>query len=100
MFDTQKKPFGKHYAGPTWEGLDGGKVVGVAKANTPAPGGNAIPWVLLDIKLSEGTGVFTQAKAVLRVSTVGGVAPAQGCGAAQAGSENRVPYTATYLFLK
>src|SRR5262249_28460622 len=32
LFDTQKKPIGKHYAGPTWEGLDGGKVVGAAKA--------------------------------------------------------------------
>jgi len=100
LFDTQKKPIGKHYAGPTWEGLDGGKVVGAVKANAPAPGGNAIPWLLLDIKSSEGAGTFTQAKGILRVSTVGGVAPAQGCGEAQAGSENRVPYTATYLFLK
>src|SRR4249920_659556 len=26
LFDPQNRPVGKHYAGPTWEGLDGGKV--------------------------------------------------------------------------
>ena len=31
LFDQQNKPVGKHYAGPTWEGLDGGKVVGEVK---------------------------------------------------------------------
>src|SRR5262245_8378722 len=24
LFDTQQKKIGKHYAGPTWEGTDGG----------------------------------------------------------------------------
>jgi hypothetical protein len=100
LFDDQKKVIGKHYAGPTWEGLDGGKVVGAAKANAPAPGGGAIPWLLLDIKSTEGSGQFTQAKAIQRISTVGGLAPTQGCAEAQSGTESRVPYTATYLFLK
>ena len=100
LFDTQKRQIGKHYAGPTWEGNDGGKVVGAVKANAPAPGGNAIPWLLLDIKSSEGSGLFTQAKGILRVSTVGGRAPSAPCGEAQSGSENRVPYTANYLFVK
>jgi hypothetical protein len=100
LLDTQKKQIGKHYAGPTWEALAGGKVVAAAKANAPAPGGGAIPWLLLEVKSSEGSGVFNQAKAILRVETHGGVAPAQGCDAAHAGQEARVPYTATYLFLK
>ena len=100
LFDTQKKPVGKHYGGPTWEGSDGGKVVGAVKANAPAPGGNSIPWLLLDIKSSEGSGQFIQAKGILRVSTTGGTAPAQGCDEAHANQESRVPYTATYLFLK
>lgn len=100
LFDTAKKQIGKHYAGPTWEALSGGKVVGAVKANAPAPAAGAIPWLLLDIKSSEGSGVFNQAKGILRVSTVGGVAPAQGCDEANAGKEARVPYTATYLFLK
>ena len=100
LFDTAKKQIGKHYAGPSWEALSGGKVVGAVKASAPAPTAGAIPWLLLDIKSSEGSGVFNQAKGILRVSTVGGVAPAQGCDEANAGKEARVPYTATYLFLK
>jgi hypothetical protein len=100
LFDKDKKQIGKHYAGPTWEALTGGKVVGAAKANAAAPKAGAIPWLLLDIKSSEGSGVFNQAKGILRVSTEGGVAPAQGCDEANAGKEARVPYTATYLFLK
>jgi Protein of unknown function (DUF3455) len=98
LFDAQMKQIGKHYAGPTWEALAGGKVVGVVKASAPAPG--SIPWLLLDIKSREGSGVFTQAQGILRVSTQGGAAPAQGCDEAHAGGEARVPYRATYLFLK
>jgi uncharacterized protein DUF3455 len=100
LTDTAKKPAGKHYAGPTWEGLDGGKVVGAVKANMPAPTAGAIPWLLLEVKSHEGNGTFTQAKAVVRMNTNGGVAQAQGCDEGHSGSESRVPYTATYLFLK
>ena len=100
LSDKQHKPLGKHYGGPTWEGSDGGKVVAAVKANAPAPGGNTIPWLLLDVKSSQGSGAFSQAKAILRVDTTGGVAPAQGCDEAHANQESRVPYTATYLFLK
>jgi Protein of unknown function (DUF3455) len=100
LADTAGKTIGKHYGGPTWEGSDGGKVVGAVKASAPAPGGNAIPWLLLDIKSRAGSGQFTQAAGILRVSTVGGQAPAAGCDEAHAGAEQRVPYTATYYFLK
>jgi hypothetical protein len=100
LADTAGKTIGKHYGGPTWEGGDGGKVVGAVKASAPAPGGNAIPWLLLDIKSRDGAGQFTQAAAILRVSTVGGQAPLAGCDEAHAGAEQRVPYTATYYFLK
>jgi hypothetical protein len=99
LFDTKEKQIGKHYAGPTWEGLDGGKVVGAAKASAPAPR-NGVPWLLLEVKSREGKGQFTEAKHVLRVSTVGGVAPTTGCGEAQVGTENRVGYTAVYNFVK
>jgi hypothetical protein len=91
---------GKHYGGPSWEGSDGGKVVGAVKASAAAPVANAVAWLLLDIKSREGSGQFTQAAGVLRVNTVGGQAPAAGCDEARAGSELRVPYTATYYFLK
>jgi Protein of unknown function (DUF3455) len=58
LFDPQNKPVGKHYAGPTWEGLDGGKVVGKVKMSMPAPVDKAIPWLLLDAKSHEGSGAF------------------------------------------
>src|SRR6516164_6850627 len=76
--DATGKAIGEHYGGPTWEGNDGG---------------NAIPWLLLDIKSRDGSGQFTQAAAILRVNTVGGTAPASGCEEAHAGTEQRVPYT-------
>jgi hypothetical protein len=100
LTDAAGTRIGKHYGGPTWEGSDGGKVVGAVKANAPAPAPNAIAWLLLDIKSREGSGQFTQAVAILRVNTAGGSPPAAGCDEARAGSELRVPYTATYYFLK
>jgi hypothetical protein len=99
LFDAQKKQVGKHYAGPTWEALAGGKVVGAVKASAPG-GAGSIPWLLLDVKSRDGAGPFTDAKGVLRIDTKGGVAPTQGCDQAHSGQEARVPYTANYVFLK
>jgi hypothetical protein len=100
LFDLQNKPVGKHYAGPTWEGLDGGKVVGEVKTSMPAPMYKAVPWLLLAAKSHEGSGAFIQAKAIVRMGTTGGSAPGDGCDEARAGQELRVPYTAIYVFLK
>jgi hypothetical protein len=100
LFDQQNKPVGKHYAGPTWEGLDGGKVVGEMKTSLPAPVDKAVPWLLLDAKSHEGSGAFTQAQAIVRMGTTGGAAPGDGCDEARAGQELRVPYSAIYVFLK
>jgi hypothetical protein len=100
LFDPENKPVGKHYAGPTWEDLDGGKVVGTVKASMPAPVDKAIPWLFLDAKSREGSGAFTQAQAIVRMGTTGGTAPADGCDEARTGQVLRVPYTAIYVFLK
>jgi hypothetical protein len=100
LFDPQNRPVGKHYAGPTWEGLDGGKVVGEVKTSMPAPADKAVPWLLLDAKSHERSGAFTQARAIVRMGTTGGAAPGDGCDEARAGQELRVPYTAIYVFLK
>jgi hypothetical protein len=32
LFDAQRRPVGKHYAGPKWERADGSKVAGTVKA--------------------------------------------------------------------
>jgi len=98
LFEPNTKSLGKHYAGPTWESLDGSKVVGklVAKADAPVPG--AIPWLLLEATSNLGAGIFSQVKSVQRVDTSGGLAPEEGCDAAHAGAVARVGYAAKYYF--
>jgi hypothetical protein len=48
----------------------------------------------------EGSGAFTQARAIVRMGTTGGTAPGDGCDETRTGQELRVPYTAIYVFLK
>jgi hypothetical protein len=100
LFDATGTLVGKHYAGPSWAGTDRGTVVGAVTASADAPVANSIAWLRLDVRSREGTGIFTQASRILRVSTFGGKAPTAGCDEARSGSELRVPYTATYYFLK
>jgi hypothetical protein len=96
LFDEQGQKIGKHYAGPTWESMDGSKVVGKLRAKADAPEPTAIPWLLLDVTSAEGTGVLSKVKVVQRVATAGGKAPAGGCDLAHANAEARIDYTATY----
>jgi hypothetical protein len=98
LLDANGKSIGKHYAGPTWESTDGSKVVGALKAKVDSPDPAAIPWLLLDVKSTDGQGVFAKTEAVQRLATEGGKAPKDGCNAADAGKETRVPYQATYYF--
>jgi hypothetical protein len=89
---------GKHYAGPTWEAMDGSKVTGEVIARSNSPDQNAIPWLLLSAKTTSGSGMFSAVKSIQRLHTVGGAAPPGGCGQDQVGQELRVPYSADYLF--
>jgi len=43
LFDKDGKPFGKHFAGPSWEANDGSRVTGKAVANVPSPDADSIP---------------------------------------------------------
>jgi hypothetical protein len=79
------KNIGKHYTGPTWESNDGSKVIGEVKASDNGPDTNAIPWLLLNTKSTEGNGIFSKTQSVQRVKTVGGKAPVDGCNQAQGG---------------
>jgi hypothetical protein len=91
-----KSTVGIHYAGPTWESVSGGKLVGtILQRCTPDP--NAIAWLLLGA-VSEGPGVFQQVTFIQRVNTVGGNAPADS--GSFTGEEARVPYTTQYLFYR
>lgn len=98
LSDATGKKVGKHYAGPTWEANDGSKAVGEVVARNDGPDPNAIPWLLLRAKSTSGAGVLGRTASVQRIKTVGGKAPATGCGPATAGEEVRIPYTAKYYF--
>jgi hypothetical protein len=98
LFDKDGKPFGKHFAGPSWEASDGSRVTGKAVANAPSPDADSIPWLLVNIVGHEGNGVLSRATTIQRINTKGGKAPSSGCDAAHVGQEVRVPYSADYLF--
>ena len=98
LFDKDGKPFGKHFAGPSWQASDGSRVTGNAVANAPSPDADSIPWLLVNVVNHEGNGVLSRATSIQRINTKGGKAPASGCDTAHAGQEVRVPYSADYLF--
>ncbi len=98
LFDKDGKPFGKHFAGPSWEANDGSRVTGKAVANVPSPDPDSIPWLLVNIVSHEGAGVLSRATSIQRLNTKGGKAPTSGCDSPHAGQEVRVPYSADYLF--
>ena len=96
LVDESGKKAGKHYAGPTWEALDGSKIVGTVQARKDAPEKSAIPWLRLAARSTGGAGRLANVTTVLRVSTVGGLSPAGACTAADQGRILRVDYTADY----
>jgi hypothetical protein len=98
LFDKDGKPFGKHFAGPSWEANDGSRVTGKAVANVPSPDADSIAWLLVNIVGHQGNGVLSKSTTIQRINTRGGKAPATGCDASHAGQELRVPYTADYVF--
>ncbi|MFI5306390.1 MAG: DUF3455 domain-containing protein [Polyangiales bacterium] len=97
LFDKHHRVVGAHYAGPTWEALDGSTVVGSKLAAYTADA-TAIPWLLLQAVSHTGDGRMSEVSYVQRLSTNGGLAPASGCDADHLGAEADVPYTATYYF--
>ncbi len=98
LFDKDGKPFGKHFAGPSWEASDGSRVIGKAVANAPSPDLESIPWLLVNVVSHDGSGVLSSATTIQRLNTKGGKAPATGCEASHVGEEVRVSYSADYLF--
>ncbi|HYA98199.1 MAG TPA: DUF3455 domain-containing protein [Methylomirabilota bacterium] len=98
LTDKDGKPFGRHFAGPSWEADDGSLVVGKAVANAPSPDANSIPWLLVTVVSRKGDGVLSPVTTIQRLNTKGGKAPASGCDAGHANAEARVQYSADYLF--
>jgi hypothetical protein len=98
LVDQGGKPFGKHFAGPTWEANDGSRVTGKAVANAASPDADSIPWLLLTVASHGGDGVLSRVTSIQRIRTKGGKAPTSGCDAARSGQEARASYSADYVF--
>ncbi len=98
LVDQSGKQFGKHFAGPSWEGMDGSRVTGKAAANAPSPDDGSIPWLLVTVVSRSGEGVLAHVTSIQRINTKGGKAPAAGCDAAHEGQESRAAYSADYVF--
>jgi hypothetical protein len=98
LFNARGRIAGHHFAGPTWQALDGSKVVGtvLARAASSLPG--TIPWLLLSAVVTQAGDTFEHVVYVQRLNTAGGAAPATGCSAEAVATEIRVPYTADYYF--
>jgi Protein of unknown function (DUF3455) len=91
------KTVGRHYAGPTWEHVDGSRVQG--KPANRAPGASAadVPWLKLDAVEPHGPGVLAGIATIQRINTKGG----QFEGACDsAGATHAAPYAADYVFLR
>ena len=98
LSDRAGHKIAKHYAGPTWEAVDGSKVTGEVMARADSPTAKGIAWLLLSAKPASGSGLFGAVRFIQRLHTVGGTAPPDGCNQASAGREVRVPYSAEYRF--
>jgi len=88
---------GTHYAGPTWEGNDGSKVVATRLADC-SPDPTAIPWLLLQASTNSGPGIFDAVTFIQRVNTKGGLAPT--APGASTGVVAQIPYTTEYYFYR
>ncbi len=91
------KTIGRHYAGPTWEYMDGSAVIGKVAGNAPGATANDVAWLKLDVTSHRGSGMFDQVSIVQRLNTSGGAVH----GACErSGTLMSVPYSADYVFLR
>ena len=97
LSDDAGQELGTHFAGPTWQWLDGSRVTAKPIA-TATPDAESIPWLLLTATGHTGHGMMTNVSSIQRLQTKGGKAPAGGCEAANKGAKAAISYTATYYF--
>jgi hypothetical protein len=91
------RTIGRHYAGPTWEHIDGSIVVGKVAATVFGATPNDIPWLRLEVVDRRGNGMLSGVTTVQRINTKGGSAQGQ-CDSK--GIYLSVPYSAEYVFLR
>lgn len=91
------KVVGRHYAGPTWQHIDGSAVVGKVVGSAPGATANDIAWLKLDVISHRGSGVLADVTTVQRINTLGGKLEGV-CD--KAGDSRSMPYAADYVFLR
>ena len=91
------KTVGRHYAGPTWEDVDGSKIVGKVVGNAPGASSDDVAWLKLNVVKHQGRGLLAKVTTVQRLDTHGG-ALSGSCD--KAGDFKSVAYSATYVFLR
>jgi hypothetical protein len=94
---AEGKTVGRHYAGPSWEHIDGSAVVGKAVGNAPGATPNDIPWLKLEVASHRGSGILSAVTTVQRINTQGGKLDGA-CD--KAGATKSAPYSADYVFLR
>jgi hypothetical protein len=98
LVDRDGHPVARHYAGPTWEAVDGSRVVGFVRVTASPSRSDAIPQLVLGAKSTAGPGVLSRVRTILRLDTLGGQAPNHRCDHTALGEVANVRYSATYRF--
>ena len=99
LFDEQGRSIGKHFGGPTWQLNDGSKITAKMVAKVDAPDPKAIPWLLVTVTGTAGSGALNGVTSIQRVNTVGGLAPPSSECTQQSGEvEFKSSYSADYYF--
>jgi len=88
---------GRHYAGPTWELVDGSVVVGKVAGRAPGATPNDIPLLKLEVTQQKGSGQLSGIATIQRLNTKGGAAEGP---CERAGTLLSVPYSADYAFYR
>jgi hypothetical protein len=99
LFNDDGKFVGTHFIGPTWQSNDGSSVLGTKVAGATVDA-SAVPWLLVKgVSHAAEEGRLSDVSYVQRLSTVGGLAPADVCDATHnLGTIVQVPYSADYFF--
>lgn len=99
LTNQQKTIIVHHYKGPTWEATDGSIVRsdGALARHFLPNHKDAVHW--LELPAKEGSKEFRNVTLIHRIDTSGGIAPPlSSCDEQHAGEQDRVGYSAIYLF--
>ncbi|KAJ3270009.1 hypothetical protein HDV01_000720 [Terramyces sp. JEL0728] len=103
LFNQPGQILGKHFfldtpdqkgGRPTWQTNDASTVTGVVTTKVTVEQ-SSVPWLVVERTSGASSGLFAQVDVILRVKTVGGIAPQTGC---SAGQTVKVNYSSEYWF--